>query len=62
MTITQSNSNFNVYLTFNSTNQSVQIDFHAIVPMYIAYGTIFLVSPFGNSLIIHIIRADNANP
>ena len=48
--------------SFNSTNQSVQIDFHAIVPMYIAYGTIFLVSLFGNSLIIHIIRADNANP
>ena len=58
--IKPSNSNFNVHPTFNSAKQSAQMEFHAIAPMYIAYGTIFLVSLFGNSFIIHIIRTDKS--
>ena len=60
MMIKPSNSNFNVHPTFNSAKQSAQMEFHAIAPMYIAYGTIFLVSLFGNSFIIHIIRTDKS--
>ncbi|XP_022794475.1 substance-P receptor-like [Stylophora pistillata] len=36
------------------------MDFHLIVLSYFGYGTIFLVSLFGNSCLIHIIRTDTS--
>ena len=43
-----------------STEEKVEMDFHATILTYFGYGTIFLASLVGNSFLIHIIRTDTS--
>ena len=50
----------NSALKNKSGTLSIKFDMHVVPLMYVGYGIIFLVSLFGNSLIIHIIRTNSA--
>ena len=55
------NNDPNVNSSLEKQSQATSIKYMYIVPlMYVGYGIIFLVSLFGNSLIIHIIRTNGA--
>ena len=53
-------SNFYFNSILMSTEEKVEMDFHATILTYFGYGTIFLASLVGNSFLIHIIRTDTS--
>ena len=53
-------SNFFSNAVLTSTEEVLKLDFHVIILTYFGYGTIFLASLVGNSLLIHIIRTDTS--
>ena len=53
-------SNFFLNSILKSTEEIVKMDFNLIILTFFGYGTIFLLSLVGNSLLIHIIRTDTS--
>ena len=53
-------SNFFLNSILKSTEEIVKMDFNLIILIFFGYGTIFLASLVGNSLLIHIIRTDTS--
>ena len=53
-------SNFFLNSILKSTEEIVKMDFDLIILTFFGYGTIFLLSLVGNSLLIHIIRTDTS--
>ena len=63
MMINRSNSNSKLHSMLNSTNETNEMDCDVNNLIYFTYGTIFLVSPFGNYFIIihHMNRRPTLN-
>ena len=63
MMINRSNSNSKLLSMLNSTNETNEMDCDVNNLIYFTYGTIFIVSPFGNYFIIihHMSRRPTLN-